>query len=82
MYVCELCGSVFSDPERVKYCYEDYNGVSSMFPNSNYGYYDVCPYCGSEEIDNYFEEEDDEDTIYLGTDDTPDTEDKTRNTGQ
>lgn len=54
---CERCGAVFDEPESREFCYEDYYGVSSMFPNRNYGHYDVCPECGSEDIDNYYEEE-------------------------
>lgn len=64
MFVCEMCGSVFSEPDSATYCYEEYYGVGSMFPNKNYGHYDICPYCGSEEIDSYYEENDDEDIIH------------------
>lgn len=60
MWKCELCGSIFSEPDSVEYCYEDYCGVASMFEDRHYGYYDVCPYCGAEEIHSYWEEEDDE----------------------
>ena len=60
MWKCEMCGSIFSEPDSIRYCYEDYYGVSSMFPNRNYGYYDACPYCGSEEIDSFYESEDEE----------------------
>lgn len=30
-----------------------------MFEDRHYGYYDVCPECGSEEIRSYWEEDDD-----------------------
>lgn len=60
MWKCELCGSIFSEPDSVEYCYEDYCGVTSMFEDRHYSYYDVCPYCGAEEIHSYWEEEDDE----------------------
>ena len=61
MWICDLCGSIFSEPASIRYCYEDYYGVSSMFPNKNYGYFDACPYCGSEEINSYWEEDECED---------------------
>ena len=57
MYICEMCDSRFSEPKSVKYCLEDYNGVGSMFPDKHYGYYDACPYCGSEDIRSYSEDE-------------------------
>lgn len=58
MWKCEMCGSVFSEPDSIEYCPEDYYGVSSMFPNKHTAYYDACPYCGSEEINSYCEDED------------------------
>ena len=58
MYKCEMCDSIFSDPDRERVCMEDYFGVGSMFPNRNYDYIYKCPYCGSEEIDSYWEEKD------------------------
>ena len=60
MWICERCGEIFDEPESVKYCYEDYNGVSSMFKDRHYGYYSTCPECGSEYIERYHEESEDE----------------------
>lgn len=60
MYKCEDCGSVFDEPEHVPYCKEDYNGVADMFGRQTWGTYEACPYCGSEEINSYCEEDDDE----------------------
>lgn len=60
MYVCEECGSMFDEPESVRYCLEEYNGVSSLFGNRHYGYYEACPYCGSEEIESKWEEDDED----------------------
>ena len=60
MYRCADCGSMFDEPESVSYCKEDYNGVSDIFSRRTWGTYDACPYCGSEEIDSYWEEDDDE----------------------
>ena len=58
MYKCEDCGSVFDEPESVRYCYEEEYGVTSLFGDRHYGYYDACPFCGSEEIHSYQEEDD------------------------
>ena len=57
MWRCEDCGSLFDEPESVRYNIDEYNGVSDLFGDSRYGYYDACPYCGSEEITSYWEEE-------------------------
>ena len=57
MYRCECCGEVFQQPEFRKFCYEEHFGVSSIFPNKNYGEYAVCPECGSKRIDDYYEDE-------------------------
>lgn len=58
MWKCEMCGAIFSEPDSIRYCPEEYYGVSSMFPNKNIAYYDACPECGSEEINSYWEDED------------------------
>ena len=60
MYRCCLCGSYFSEPDTERVCWEDYYGVGSMFPNSNYGTIEVCPCCGHDEFDSFCEEEDKE----------------------
>ena len=57
MYKCDDCGSVFNEPDSVRYCYEEECGVTSLFGDRHYGYYDACPYCGSEEINSYYEED-------------------------
>lgn len=64
MFVCEMCGSMFSDPESIRYNIDEYNGTSDMFGNWQYGYYDACPYCGSEDFSRYYEEDEDEDIIH------------------
>ena len=58
MWICEHCGEIFEYPASEEYCLEEYNGVTSLFPNRTYGHYDVCPECGSEEIETYHESED------------------------
>lgn len=60
MWKCEDCGSLFDEPESVRYNIDEYNGVSDLFGNWQYGYYDACPFCGSEEIASYYEEDDDD----------------------
>ena len=62
MYRCEDCGSFFDEPEQVRYCKDEYNGTCDLFGNWQYGYYDACPYCGSEEINSYCEEDEYEGT--------------------
>lgn len=64
MYKCSLCGSLFSEPDVVQErgCHESDCGVFSMFPDHHYYTRDieVCPDCGSEDFDSYWEEDDDE----------------------
>lgn len=60
MYKCIDCGREFDEPESETVAWEDYYGVSSMFPDRHYGYITVCPFCGSEEFDEIEEEEEDE----------------------
>ena len=56
MWKCECCGEIFEQPDSERYCLEEYNGVSGLFGNRTYGYYDVCPECGSARIEKYYEE--------------------------
>lgn len=53
MYRCS-CGAMFAEPDYLEVCYEDYYGVSSMFPNRNYGTFAVCPECGSDDLEEIF----------------------------
>lgn len=50
VYECNRCGALFDEPAGEPICYEDYNGVSSMFDDYHYGEIAVCPECGSEHI--------------------------------
>ena len=54
---CDNCGARFEEQDYVRVCWEDYFGVSSMFSNYNYGTIAECPNCGSEDIDEYDDEE-------------------------
>ena len=56
MWKCERCGAKFDDPDSKTICYEQYFGVASMFPNMNYGDISICPECGSEDIDTYYDD--------------------------
>ena len=58
MYKCDNCDGLFEEAEKVRCSAEDYNGVSSMFGNSNDIEYDVCPFCGSEDFNLMREDED------------------------
>lgn len=62
-YKCCECGYVFSEEEagEIKTTYESYCGVSSEFHDSHPFTYLVCPYCGSDEIEEYYGGDDDED---------------------
>lgn len=64
MYKCEMCGSLFSEPELVRYNKDEYNGVADLFGNWQYGHYEACPECGSEEFNSYCEEADDDRIAY------------------
>ena len=57
MWKCERCGEIFDEPGEKKVCYEDYYGVSSLFTTNTYGYFAVCPNCGSDYIDEWFRPE-------------------------
>lgn len=62
MLVCNTCGQVLSEDELEyeRVCWEEYYGVGSMFPNKNYGDIGVCPVCGSDNLDEYFEDDEDD----------------------
>lgn len=59
MYKCEHCGRVFDEPDIRHDTYESYCGVGSLFPDSHGYDYNVCPHCGSEDFDEFYEEEED-----------------------
>lgn len=63
MFRCGGCGCVFADDE-VQYervCWEDYYGVGGMFDSRNYGDLMTCPHCGSDDIEELDEEDEEED---------------------
>lgn len=52
MYKCRVCSAEFDEPETTSY-------VEDMDGEQHYQtfYVDCCPVCGSEEIDEYEEDE-------------------------
>lgn len=60
MYRCNRCKAIFEEPDTERVCLEDYNGVGRMFPDSHYGYFNICPCCGTGDIDEYYESEEDD----------------------
>ena len=54
MYKCKSCGEIFDEPVT-KSCY-----LAEAWGRSIYEDYDTCPCCGSDDFDEY-NEEDDED---------------------
>ena len=59
-YRCDNCGETFEEPDYELTSYEDYYGVSSLFPDRHYMYLSVCPNCGSEDIEEFDDEEEEE----------------------
>lgn len=57
MYRCNSCGATFTEPDSEQVCWEDYNGVSSLFGDRHYGEIAVCPECGSDSIEDYYDPE-------------------------
>lgn len=51
MWKCDNCGERFYEPEEERDSYESYYGVSSMFSSRHYFTTNVCPFCGSEDIE-------------------------------
>lgn len=63
MWKCPECGAIFEEPNYMEICWEDYCGVSSMFPDRHYGTVAECPECGhciDIEYDIYDEDEEEE----------------------
>lgn len=59
-FECCDCGEIFDedDADSRRICLEEEYGVASMFPDRHYQDIMVCPHCGSEELDEYYEYED------------------------
>lgn len=48
---CNDCNRSFDEPSEKETSYENYYGVSSEFSDSTPLTIEVCPYCGSEDIE-------------------------------
>ena len=60
MYRCLECGSKFEEPDYMEVCWEAYYGVGHDFARRNYGAIAECPHCGSSDIEEVSEEDDDD----------------------
>lgn len=60
MYYCNDCKETFEEPDRIEFCYEDEYGVSGWFQDRHFGYRYECPYCGSSDMEEDYEEHEDE----------------------
>ena len=60
MYHCFNCNEDFYEPGKVHTTYERYYGVSGEFRNHTPMIISVCPYCGSDEIEEVDEDEEEE----------------------
>lgn len=60
MYHCFNCNEDFYEPEKVHTTYERYYGVSDEFRYHTPMTIDVCPYCGSDEIEEMDDDEEEE----------------------
>lgn len=56
MYKCFNCGEYFDEPDYRNICLESYFGVASQFDNYNYREISLCPYCGSEDIEEVYDD--------------------------
>lgn len=50
-FTCNDCGAEFDEPDEEMVDLEDYYGVGGLFGDHHSGYMDVCPECGSEDIE-------------------------------
>ena len=57
MWICDNCGAEFDAPDEKMESYESYYGVGSMFSDRHYFTLQVCPNCGSEDIEEREEDE-------------------------
>ena len=60
VWKCGECGETFNEPELVRTSYEDEFGVGDLFGNSTPMTIALCPYCGSRDIDEVLDDEDDD----------------------
>ena len=51
MYYCDNCKCEFDEPKRQRTTFEDFYGVSHLFPDSHTMNLLICPNCGNEDIE-------------------------------
>lgn len=51
MYYCRDCKNEFDEVKQKRISFEDYYGVSVLFPDKHEMNLEICPHCGSEEIE-------------------------------
>ena len=56
MYKCKQCKAIFEEPKEIHTTYEIEYGVATDFSCSTPLILQTCPYCGSERIKEYEEE--------------------------
>lgn len=61
LFICESCGELFEEDDIFfkETSYEEYLGVTDL-PGRHYFDLAMCPFCGSEEIDEYEEDEEED----------------------
>lgn len=57
MYRCDECLEMFEEPIIHETTWESYYGVASEFSNGTYLRLELCPYCGSDVIEEIEKEE-------------------------
>ena len=62
MFRCLDCGEIFEETDEIRTTYEAYYGVASDFHHHTPMMLEVCPNCHSDNIEDFFEE-DDEDEV-------------------
>lgn len=55
MYRCADCGEIFDEPEYVQECIGEFWGMPAFETWCR------CPYCDSDAVDEYYEDEDEDD---------------------
>lgn len=55
IYRCNDCKEIFDTPDSESICLEDYNGVSDIFYRRSWITIDICPCCGSSEVEEIAE---------------------------
>lgn len=51
MYYCNNCDEQFEEPKINKIIFEEYYGVSNLFPDRHKVDLEVCPNCGDDNIE-------------------------------